>query len=216
MVSQDLELCGFPTDPALVDDVIEQVGLTLIRESAREPSDVIDVRTVETQNPMDRVSRLARRVVDDMSRPDHTGHRRGRRYSIPVDRPDSGEGRDSDVEHSAPEHSARFEASMSDAIRSLIGRSVAPPRLTAAALAYVVLLADPSLQPSDVVAPPEDTNADEARAWCALWMTGAVDLFVDPCPPAVEARRGRTIGDLVRLIDEMILRCRLETDLDGR
>lgn len=204
LVSQDLRRSGFPTSPTLVDDVLDRVGLAVIGRHRRGSSAI--------QDPASHLRRLVRDVVDDLGRPDHSGVKRDRHVTAAADpvagRAGSRTGRQ---DH---DHAALVEPHMFDTMRRHIGRSVAKPWLTAAALAYVTLLAHPSAVPADVVAPPADATADEVRARYALWITGAADLFHEPCPPVIQARRDRCMDDLLALIEDTILRCRLESDLD--
>lgn len=210
LVARHLARCGFPTDPKLVDDVLEEARLVVVdRMADRSPVSVAALSDV-SDDASEVVDRVVISVVDDLSRPVHAAR---------IARGEVGRGAMGDSTHRVDhpdggDHAGTVAAPMVDMIRSMIPGTGAPPGLTSAALAYVTLIENPTLVPVDAVTPPAGIDPNRARAWSALWAGGSEHLFPEPCPATVAPLRDRAVDGLLSLIDGLVIRCRLRMGRD--
>ena len=104
--------------------------------------------------------------------------------------------------------------------RSVAGLLAPQPSCGAAALAFVVLVADGAWLPADAPAPGAGVDPAEGLAWGALWYAGRDDcveaLAGDAAPAAVRARRSRALRAMRALLAQAAGDlARRDSDSDG-
>lgn len=173
---------GFPTSDDLVDDVLGEAALGVVR---RRNSGVATI-----ENPAAYGTTVIKNVV----------YRLVRHQTDPLD----------DVAVGAVEDP--FDAHAANDVRVIIGSLGLPSWLAAASLTYLTLLMYPAAVPDHAPVPVAGSRPDQARAWPSLWLAGLRDLFPDLCPERIRRRRARRIAEVLGGVDRAFARYRLQME----
>lgn len=171
---------------ALVDDVIGEASLAVVKQQARGRMSVF--------NPAGYGSTVIKHVVHGLLRrdDDHLD-----------DTHDPAVWDDDVVDGSAADH-----------IRVIIDSKDSRSWLTAAALTYLTLLMYPAAVPDHAPTPMSGARPDQASVWPALWLAGLRELFPDPCPDRIRRRRSRRINQVLDHVETAFAEYRVELERD--
>lgn len=175
---------GLPTSDALVDDVIGDALLGVVKQRSRGATSI--------DNPAAYGSTVIKNVI----------HRLLRRETDSLDDVPEPMVHDDDV----------VDPATADNIRVLIASKVSPPWLTSATLTYLTILMYPMAVPEHAPAPISGARPDQASVWPALWLAGLRELFPDPCPEKVRRRRARHIAHVLDHAETAFAEYRLEME----
>lgn len=177
---------GLPTSDSLIDDVIGDASLGVVKQRSRGRMSI--------DNPAAYGSTVIKNVV----------HRLVRRETDSLD----------DVPEPMVHNDETLDASAADDVRVLLASKVSPSWLTSAALTYLTILMHPTAVPEHAPAPISGARPDQANVWPALWVAGLRDLFPDPCPDKVRRRRARHIAQVLDHVETVFAECRLGMEHD--
>jgi hypothetical protein len=138
------------SDPALVEDVISDARVAVLRRMQSETP-------LAPENPAAYGTRVVANVVNRLVRGD----------TVQLETVDH---------HEAPAV-VPIDDGVLDDVRMLLERCDVPAWLTSASLAYVCFTSAPDALPKSAPAPAAGSRPDHAMGWPALWFAGERDLF---------------------------------------